>query len=36
MLFDVLIYAGEDKSLNESQYLDHEIEMAKQKSKSKK
>ena len=30
-LFDVLIYASEDKSLNESQALDHEEEMRKAK-----
>jgi hypothetical protein len=27
--FDVLIWASEDKMLNEAQALDHEIEMAK-------
>ena len=32
-LFDVLIYASEDKSFNEAQALDHENEMKKAKSK---
>lgn len=34
-LFDVLIYASEDKSLNEAQALDHEVEMKKAKAKKK-
>lgn len=33
--FDVLIYASEEKSLNEAMALDHEIEMAKIKRKNK-
>jgi hypothetical protein len=32
-LFDVLIYASEDKSYNEAQALDHENEMKKAKAK---
>jgi hypothetical protein len=28
-LFDVLVYTSEDKSFNESQWLDHEEEMNK-------
>jgi hypothetical protein len=28
-LFDVLVYTSEDKSYNESQWLDHEEEMEK-------
>lgn len=34
-LFDVLIYASEEKSLNEAQILDHENEMKKAKARSK-
>jgi len=34
-LFDVLVYASEEKELNESQALDHEIELRKAKAKSK-
>lgn len=34
-VFDVLIYASEEKSLNEAQALDHEVEMGKIKKKSK-
>jgi len=34
-LFDVLIFASEDKSLNESQALDHEVEMKRAKMKKK-
>lgn len=30
---DVLIYASEEKSLNEAQAMDHEIEMQKMKNK---
>jgi hypothetical protein len=34
-LFDVLIYASEDKSYNEAQALDYEAEQKKAKAKSK-